>query len=303
MSQESILVTTPTGNQGSGVVKHCLASISHKVYALVRDPASPASLALKEAGAVLVKGDLDDAASIRSALEQTQPTVLFLNLPPGPGGRQIAHARTVLDAAAAAPSIRSLIYSSASGTGSHESFPNFGPDHVMYEYWTSKHEIEEHVRASGFDSWTIIQMPPLLQLFVPPTSSLMFPDLWTNQTLRTAFRPDTKFDVVDAGDIGAVVAAALQRPADFNNKVTSVAVEAVTASELAEKIGKARGIKVEAVHESMDDLATRLGPWGPRLVAFQGIYNATGSTIDVQKKREEFALTSVEDFFAKADIK
>ncbi|ETS74751.1 hypothetical protein PFICI_13235 [Pestalotiopsis fici W106-1] len=302
MSLESILVTSATGNQGRGVVKHCLASASIKVYALVRDPSSAAAQELEASGATLVKGDLDDAASVQAALEQTKPTALFLNLPPGPGSLQLSRARIVVDAAGNVPSVRSLIYSGVSGTGSHDSYPDFGPDHPMYEYWLSKQEMEDLVRSAGFASWTVIQLPVFLQLFVPPFASVMFPDLWKDNVLRTAFKPETKFDVLDAGDIGAVVAAALQKPDEFRPRVVPLAVEAVTASELAAKIGKARGVKIEVAHETMEDLAKKLGPLGPRLVAFQGIYNATGSTIDVQKNREEFNLKSVEDFFAAANV-
>lgn len=302
MSQESIVVTSATGNQGRGVVKHCLATTSVKVYALVRDPSSAAAQALEASGAVLIKGDLDDAASIQAALEQTKPTALFLNLPPGPGSLQLSRTRTVIDAAGNAPSVRSFIYSSVSGTDSYESFPGFGPDHPMYEYWMSKRETEDLVRSAGFASWTIVQLPVLLHLFVPPLASLMFPELWKDRVLRTALKPDTRIDVLDAGDIGVVVATALQKPEEFRRRVVPLAVEAVTAAELATKIGKAKGVQIEVVYETMEDLAKKLGPLGPRLVAFQGIYNATGSTIDVQRNREDFNLTSMEDFFATADV-
>ncbi|KAK9769519.1 hypothetical protein SCAR479_13830 [Seiridium cardinale] len=306
MSQSSILVTSATGNQGQGVVFQCLATTSYKVYALVRDPSSTKSQSLASAGAILVKGDLDGPVSIKSALEQRQPTVVFLNLPPGPGEQQLTQARTVIAAAKAAASVQSLISSSASGTGTHESFPNWGPDHPMYGYWRAKHEIEDLVRGAGFRSWTIIRLGFFLQLFVPPVSDLMFPDLWgsagAERVIRTAFKPETRLDVLDGGDIGAVVAAALLRPDDFRYRVVGLAAESVTASELAEKMGKARGEKIEVVYYSAGDLAVKLGPMGTRLVAAQELFNDIGASIDVRKNREEFNMTSIEEFFAKAKV-
>jgi nucleoside-diphosphate-sugar epimerase len=212
----------------------------------------------------------------------------------------------VITAAKATPSIKNLIYSSASGTGTHESFPKWGPDHPMYGYWLAKNEIENLVRDAGFPNWTIVQLGIFLQLFVPPISNWMFPDLWGSadgkRVLRTAFGAETRLDVVDGGNIGAVVAAALQKPEDFKYRMVKLATESVTIDELAEKIERARSERVEVVHYSAADLAKKLGPMGPRLVAAQELFNYIGSSIDAQKNREEFNMKSVEEFFAGADI-
>ncbi|KAI0126964.1 hypothetical protein BJ170DRAFT_425240 [Xylariales sp. AK1849] len=304
MPPKSILVTSATGNQGQGVVKHCLAS-SHTVYALVRDPSSTKSQSLKSAGATLVQGDLDDAASISAAIQQTNVEAFFLNLPPSPGDVQLTRARNAVEAAKSHPSIETFISSSVVGTGSHDSFPNFGPQHIVYEYWLTKHAVENLVRDASFPSLTIVRLPFFLQLFVPPFANVMFPELWSpdgGRILRSALKPETRVDLVDGGDIGAVAAAVLDKPDDFRGRVIDLAVEALTIEELAGKISKAKGVEVKGMYEPAEKLAERLGPAGPRLVAAQALFNDLGSSIDCKKNREEFKLTGVEEFFAKASV-
>ncbi|KAH8197555.1 hypothetical protein TruAng_008291 [Truncatella angustata] len=305
MSQQSILVTGATGNQGQGVVRSCLSSTTYKVYALVRDPLRAAAQDLEKRGVVLVKGDLGDSASLAAALEQLKPTTVFLNPPPGSEAAQLSHARNVINAAKAAPSVQIMIYSSASGADRPENFPK-DPANPMYEYWITKNEIENLVRSAGFPNWTIVQLGFFMQLFVPPVSNHMFPELWGSndgrRVIRTAFWPETKLHVIDGGDIGAVVAVALQKPEEFRERTVNLAAEALTTSELAKKIGKARGEKIEVVHETAEDLARKLGPMGPRLVAAQDLFNDIGFSIDIKRNQEEFDLTSVEDFFSKAEV-
>lgn len=307
MAQNSILVTCATGNQGTGVVHAVLSSTSYTVYALVRDPSSATAQALKAAGAVLVQGDLDDAASVARALQETQPTAVFFNTPSGPGSLQLVRARGFVDAARATPSVTTFLHSSTVDTGRHESFPGWSPDHLMAEYWLSKHEIEELVRGAGFASWTIIRLSTFLQLFVPPAANLLFPGVWSSgssagpRVLRTAFRPDTRVDVVDGSDIGRAVAAALTRPEDFRGRAVDLAAANPTMAEMGESISRAIGAPVEVVCEDAETLAGRLGPAGPRLISSQVLLNDIGpSSIDTKKTREEFGLTSMDDFFIKA---
>ena len=69
MTQQTILVTGATGNQGGAIARHLLERGKFKVRVLVRDQNKPAAQALKQAGAELVTGDFDDRASLDVALE------------------------------------------------------------------------------------------------------------------------------------------------------------------------------------------------------------------------------------------
>ena len=69
MNTKTILVTGATGQQGGAVARQLLKQPSFAVQALTRDPAKPAARALAQAGAEVIRGDLDDPASVRRALE------------------------------------------------------------------------------------------------------------------------------------------------------------------------------------------------------------------------------------------
>jgi uncharacterized protein YbjT (DUF2867 family) len=64
-----ILVTGATGAQGGSVARHLLARGRFAVRALTRNPDSPAAKALRDAGAEIVRGDLDDREALRAAVE------------------------------------------------------------------------------------------------------------------------------------------------------------------------------------------------------------------------------------------
>ncbi len=63
-----ILVTGATGAQGGSVARALLASDKFAVHILTRNPSSKNALALSAAGAILIKGDLEDKKSIIAAM-------------------------------------------------------------------------------------------------------------------------------------------------------------------------------------------------------------------------------------------
>lgn len=75
---KKILVAGATGKQGSATVYELLQN-GFEVFALTRNPLSPEAEQLREAGAQLVKGDLEDVEVLKDALSKVDG--LFLVLP------------------------------------------------------------------------------------------------------------------------------------------------------------------------------------------------------------------------------
>lgn len=299
-----ILVVAATGRQGGGVVRECLAD-SHQVYALVRDTSSTAAHKLKSAGAELVTGDLDDFQSLKKVVEQTRPDVIFLNLPVL-RGVQVAQSGNMISAAQSSDTVKHLIYSSVLHTDHHETFPGWGPEHPMYEFWVRKHEIEDQVRNAGFERWTIVRLGLFIQNLTPPSATAAFPELWPSESgsegggvFRTAFEPEKRIEWVDARDIGIVVAAAVRLPDEYAGKEVGLAAEALTAGEMAERMGKGIGREIKSVYEEPGTLAKKLGPYGGRVVASHVLFNELNSSVDVQELNRKFKLTGVTEFFSK----
>lgn len=67
--QPLILVTGATGAQGGSVAQHLLAQGQFRVRALTRNTESPKATALRQSGAEVVAGNLDDPGSLRAALD------------------------------------------------------------------------------------------------------------------------------------------------------------------------------------------------------------------------------------------
>jgi uncharacterized protein YbjT (DUF2867 family) len=63
-----ILITSATGKQGGAVARELLAA-GHRVRAMTRHPDGPHAKELASLGAEVVRGDLDDPASLPRALD------------------------------------------------------------------------------------------------------------------------------------------------------------------------------------------------------------------------------------------
>ncbi|KAI0138024.1 NAD dependent epimerase/dehydratase [Hypoxylon sp. NC0597] len=295
MSPFRILVTAATGTQGGGVVRQCLQD-GHDVYAFVRNPFSEAAKALSELGAKLVEGSFENVESLKRGMQNID--VVFLNVPVS-GAKAVSsdveNTKNVVQAAKSA-SVSWMICSTAMNTGKHESFPGWGPDHLMYEYWLIKHAIENLVRDAGFQRWTIIRPANFMQNLRPPLSHYCFPGFHERKVLKTAFYPDAKLGWIDASDVGKVVAKALAEPDKYSGKEIDLAAESVTIGELAEKIGKAIGKPVTVESYTEDELAAL----GPNVNITAQRWASEVPTGDcAERAAAEFGLTSVEEFFTR----
>lgn len=76
---KKILITGATGKQGSAAAYELLKN-NFEIYALTRDPQSLQAVSLEKAGAVLIKGDLEDAEGLKVILKKVDG--LYLVLPP-----------------------------------------------------------------------------------------------------------------------------------------------------------------------------------------------------------------------------
>ncbi|KAI1408527.1 NAD dependent epimerase/dehydratase [Hypoxylon sp. FL1857] len=295
MPQLRIFVTAATGTQGGGVVRQCLRD-GHDVFALVRDPSSQAAKALSELGAKLVEGTYDNLEALKKGMQNID--VVFLNVP-GNGAKgvtaDVGYTKNVIEAAKSA-SVPWFIYTSAVNTGKHESFPGWGPDHLMYEYWLVKHEIENLVRNAGFQHWTIVRLPNFLQNFKPQMSQYCFPGFKDRKVLKTAYDPQAKLGWIDASDMGKVVAKILSEPEKYSGKEIDIAAESVTIGELAKTIEKAIGkpVTVEPYTEA------ELAAMGPSInITAQRWASDVPTGDSAEKAAAEFGLTSAYEFFSR----
>ena len=138
MKGQTILVTGATGNQGGATARH-LVSDGWRVRALVRNHLSPAAIALAQAGVEFVQGDLDDPASVESAMHGSYG-VFSVQRSEYPGQSDFTVADeirqgTLLADLAASLGVEHFVYTSVGGV---ERDPQITS-------WKSKWVIEKHI--------------------------------------------------------------------------------------------------------------------------------------------------------------
>ncbi|KAI9035716.1 NAD(P)-binding protein [Aspergillus affinis] len=289
-----ILVTCATGNQGRGVVHRSLAA-GHHVYAYVRDPTTPAATQLERLGAKLIKGDLGDINALRSATEGID-AVFHTEVQTGDWAGDLQRSTNVIDAARASSTVFTMIVSTAIKAGQHESFPGWGPEHPMRQYWLNKHALESRVREAGFQHWIIIRLGHFLQNLKAPVNALTFPGFVDDRVLRVVWRPDTKLPWVDAADVGIVVAKVVSDPEGYTHQEIDLAVEALTVEELAGKLTRSLGREVKVHYLSNEEVDGMIKQGSPVPAAHRWANEVPGE--DAVGKFKDPGLTPVDTFLA-----
>ncbi|MES2739375.1 MAG: NmrA/HSCARG family protein [Pseudomonadota bacterium] len=220
-----ILVFGATGQQG-GSVAAALLKAGWSVRALVRDPASNKSAALRNAGAETVKGDLSDAASLRAAMEGVYG--VFSVQPSSPGGTvtdddEIRFGITIADLARAC-GVAHFVYSSVASVEAG----------VGLGHFESKLTIEAHIATLPLNA-TIIRPYAFMEMLVMPGFGL------DRGHFNFFIRPDQPMGVLAVRDIGLCVAAIFADPARFAGTTLDLAGDMVTGHDLATLFSEAAG--------------------------------------------------------------
>ncbi|GAA3242873.1 NmrA family NAD(P)-binding protein [Nonomuraea helvata] len=220
---KTVLVIGATGNQGGATARHLLAD-GWRVRALVRDDTVPAAVELAAAGAELVRGDLDDRASITAAASGAYGIYSVQSA----NDNEIAQGKNVADAAKAAD-VRHLVYSSVGGVESQNRF-------YVEHGWGAidKWQIEKHIRDLDVPA-TILRPAGFMEDFTSPAR------FFQNGSLNVPWRDDVVMQLVAIDDIGAVAALAFADPAAYLGKAVDVTGDRLTAPQIADALSAAAG--------------------------------------------------------------
>jgi uncharacterized protein YbjT (DUF2867 family) len=136
-NQRKILVTGATGQQG-GSLARLLLQKKHKVYALTRNTQSAAAQDLRNRGANIVKGDLDDSDSLERAVKDVE-SVFLMGTPFEDGAEgEIRRGKLMADIAKE-NRVEHLVYSSVANADKKTGIPHF----------ESKYKVEQHIKNLG----------------------------------------------------------------------------------------------------------------------------------------------------------
>jgi uncharacterized protein YbjT (DUF2867 family) len=244
-TKRSVLVTGATGQQG-GAVARALLSRGHRVNALTRKPDSDAARRLASAGADVVTGDLGDAASVMKAADGVD--TMFLMGDSYEAGTEEEKRQGIIAAdAAKAAGVGHLIYSSVADANKKTGIPHF----------ESKYLVEKHVAELG-TPYTISAPVAFMENVVAPWSI----GALLQGTYAFAMPPKRVLQLVALADIGAFVAALVERREKVFGKRFDIAGDELSGEEQANILSQALGrpisyqeIPIAAARQQSEDAA------------------------------------------------
>ncbi|MEV0951873.1 NmrA/HSCARG family protein [Promicromonospora sp. NPDC050249] len=240
----TVLVIGATGNQG-GATARALLDRGVAVRALVRDTSSDKAQALKERGAELVIGELDDAASLFAAAEGADGvfSIPYPDVTDLAGDAEVIRGRNVVEAARKA-GVAQVVHSSVSGAGEfHRTQPGWAEGRWDQHYWESKAAIDEAVRTGGFERWTVLKPATFMENLTG--WSYLFGD-WSSGTIITGFAADTRIPWIAVDDIGEAAAIAFTEPGRLDGMDVELAGEMLTMTETAAILSEVTGRTISA---------------------------------------------------------
>jgi uncharacterized protein YbjT (DUF2867 family) len=280
VGKDLILVTGATGQQGGAVARELLAA-GHRVRIMTRKPDGDAAQALAALGAEVVKGDLDDPASLKPALAGAWGVFAVQNTWEAGVAQEEVQGKRIAELARAA-GVQHFVYSSVGSAHRHTGIPHFD----------NKARVEETVRQLGFPSYFILR--PVF--FMENWTSPWFKPYIDQGNLAVAVKPDTKLQTIAVADVGKYGRIAFEQHAALNGQALDIAGDELTMPQTAEVISKAAGrpvshvrVPIEEVRKASEDFALML-EW----------FDAKGYEADITGNARRFGIapTSFSDWAA-----
>lgn len=242
-NRKTILVAGATGAQGGGVVRHLLKGGEYGVRALTRNPESAKAAALRQAGAEVVKGDLADAGSLRTALEGCWGVFGVTNYWEH-FAKEYQHGKNLIDAVKGA-SVEHFVLS----TLPHVKKATNGA--LESPHFDLKAELEDYARRVRPGS-TFVHVAFYYDNFLT-----FFPPKDQGDG-RFGFgfpQGDTPLAGVAAEDVGGVVAAIFARPEQYRDRTVGIVGDDLPPAKYAEIMTRVLAKKVVYTHIPKDVFA------------------------------------------------
>ena len=274
ISNRAILITGVTGNQG-GAVAQALRGTGFHLRGLTRKPDSERAAALARNGVEIVKGDLDNEATLRGALAGAWGVFGVQNAGEAGVEREEAQGKRLATLAREA-GVEHYVYTSVGSAHKQMGVPHFD----------NKWRIEETVRGLRFPSHVILRPVFFMENLVAPFSL-------QGSTLAWALGPATKLQMVAVDDIGwfgarafTDAAALNRREIDLAGDVRTMPAAAILTAALGRPIAFAQ-TPIEQVRQYSKDMAVML-EW----------FGRVGYSADIAGLEREFgrALTKLPDW-------
>ena len=233
---EKILVTGATGQQG-GTLAKLLLQKNHKVYALVRNIQSPAAQELKNEGANLVKGDLNNLDSLEQAVNGVD-SIFLMGTPLEDGIEGETRRGKMMVDIAKEKKVAHLVYSSVASADKNTGIPHF----------ESKYKVEQHIQNLGIP-YTIIGPT----FFMENLLTYLKPGLEQGQ-LALPLSSSTILQHIALENIAEFSTLVLERRNSFLGKRIDIASDELTGEQAAKILSDELGRKIKYVQVPLEQI-------------------------------------------------
>jgi len=265
-----ILVTGATGQQG-GAVAHELLEAGYRVRAMTRKPESDKAKALAVAGAEIVQGDLDDAASLERALEGVWGVFSVQNTWEAGVEKEEEQGKRLAELAKKA-GVQHFVYTSVGSAHRETGIPHFD----------NKWRVEQTIRSLGFPSWVILRPVFFMENF----SSPWYKPGIDEGKLVMAVKPDTVLQLIAVADIGKYGAMAFEKHDELNGLEIDIAGDEMTLPQVAEMIAAVAGHPVEFVSPPIEEVRA----WSEDFALMLEWFDAKGYEADIAGNAEKYGI-------------
>ncbi|KAM5334832.1 nmrA-like family domain-containing protein 1 [Glossophaga mutica] len=234
-SKKVIAVFGATGAQGGSVAKAILESKKFAVRALTRDVTRPNALVLRDLGAEVVKGDLNDEASVEAALKDAYGAFVVTNFwDHSSKEKEVCQGKLVADIAKRL-GLKHVVYSGL------ENVKRLTGGKLEVEHFDGKGEVEEYFWSIGVPM-TSVRLAAYFENFLTMWKATKASD-GDYYTLALPMG-DIPMDGISVADVGAVISSIFNSPAEFLGKAVGLSAEALTVQQYADVLSKTLGKEV-----------------------------------------------------------
>jgi uncharacterized protein YbjT (DUF2867 family) len=243
VTDEMILVTGAAGRAGSAVIK-AFTRRGVPVRALVRDAARAPELAGLP-GVTVVEGDLRDRSALAPALDGVKRALLISS----PRAEMVDAQTSFIDAARAAgvPYVVKL--------SGREAGVGFDQDVFRGTRWHGR--IERYLERSGL-AWTHLRPSQFMQNYLPGTVTGV--DAAAGELVLPI--GETRLSPVDVADVAEIAAGLLTADGHENRAYDITGPEALTMTEIVERISAATGRPFRYVDVTFEEQRRRYAAAG-----------------------------------------
>ncbi|XP_007934160.1 nmrA-like family domain-containing protein 1 [Orycteropus afer afer] len=234
-NKKVIAVFGATGAQGGSVAKAILESKNFAVRAVTRDVTQPKAVVLRDLGAEVIKGDLNDEASVEAALKGAYGAFVVTNFWEHLSKKkEVCQGKMVADAAKRL-GLQHVVYSGL------ENVKRLSGGKLEVPHFDGKGEVEEYFWAIGVPM-TSVRLAAYFENFLSMWKPVKAADGdYYSLALPMA---DIPMDGISVADVGPVVSSIFSSPEELLGKAVGLSAEALTVQQYADVLSKILGKKV-----------------------------------------------------------